>query len=559
MWTIFVSSGICSLVLVPCVALKQKHVGSAATLFHDGHAASYVTRLTRVDSSGLKGFLEVEDAWERRITGTNGTFAELRHRRSGDNLNYMPIPSSQLQALGEHQRRHLHGSWPSLLIEVFGDQGDEGAQTFEEAVRTHSGNESTPANIVVKKHLPKSKDVTQMATSRLRCFGNEYVGPISVGTPRDKDQTPTQLWVVLDTGSTNIWVASDYCMQTNSPCAKPSRGRFDHKQSTSFSWPSKTNLNVRFATGELEGPIGADEIHIGPFVVHNQSFALIRDQSGRIFEDTPLEGILGLGFPSLASRSITPFFDTIIRQSTLPHNEFAFYLSKVDPAENAVFWGGVDPAFYEGEIEFFRVTDPYYWAIDLVSFSIGEKTLLGEGGSHNPAYLATSISMLDRGAGHRDKKKRPLRAIVDTGTNFFTAESYLFGQVMQALPSIKCKDITEQTHPPLKYVLRNVKNELRTHYIPNSVYMLGGEPPQEDGKCTPGFMKVDVPEAHSPAMLFGEVFMKAFFVVFDRVDGREDAARIGFAKARSDDRATARLRDLTRSQPSFRESRQMKT
>ena len=32
-------------------------------------------------------------------------------------------------------------------------------------------------------------------------------------------------------------------------------------------------------------------------------------------------------------------------------------------AGNAVFWGGVDPAFYSEPVEYFHVDDPYYWSL----------------------------------------------------------------------------------------------------------------------------------------------------------------------------------------------------
>merc|ERR1719446_1350751 len=186
----------------------------------------------------------------------------------------------------------------------------------------------------------------------------------------------SKIWVVFDTGSTNIWVASDLCEY--GPCSKPGRKRYNHTRSLSFTYPKKpTQLTVEFGTGKLVGPTGVDDFHIGPFSVFQQTFGMIQSQNGSVFEDVPFEGILGLAFPSMSANRVKPFFDTVIDAKSLQHNEFAFYFSKDIRAGNALFWGGVDPAFYEGKIEYFPVTDPYYWALDLHSFKIGDETLLG--------------------------------------------------------------------------------------------------------------------------------------------------------------------------------------
>ena len=63
---------------------------------------------------------------------------------------------------------------------------------------------------------------------------------------------------------------------------------------------------------------------------------MIEKQSGQVFNDVPFEGILGLGFPSMSANHATPFFDTVIQEKSLQHNEFAFYFSKDIRAGNAV-------------------------------------------------------------------------------------------------------------------------------------------------------------------------------------------------------------------------------
>ena len=93
-----------------------------------------------------------------------------------------------------------------------------------------------------------------------------------------------------------------------------------------------TNLHEQFGTGPLSRPMGVNDLHVGPFTVFNQSFGLIQKAEGSVFENTPLEGILGLAFPAMAARGSSPFFDTIIKQKALKSNKFAFYFSLSTPS-----------------------------------------------------------------------------------------------------------------------------------------------------------------------------------------------------------------------------------
>merc|ERR1712146_230318 len=63
--------------------------------------------------------------------------------------------------------------------------------------------------------------------------------------------------------------------------------------------------------------------------------------------------------------------------------------------------------------------------------------------------------------------------------------------------------------------------------ISQSDYMVS----TDDNDCELGFMQIGVSEKYGPAMLLGELFMRKYFTVFDRGDGSDESARIGFAVA----------------------------
>jgi pepsin A len=279
---------------------------------------------------------------------------------------------------------------------------------------------------------------------------------------------------------------------------------------------------------------------------------MIENEYGAVFDEVPFEGIVGLAFPSMSANHVQPFFDTVIGEKTLQHNEFAFYFSKENRAGNALLWGGVDPAFYSGQIEYFNVTDPYYWSLDLHSFQIGNHVLLSspEGPrTVSPGLLRREAPQVQsvHGVGVGNA---PARAIVDTGTTFFTAEDDVYTHVMELLPNARCGDITDGTHPPIVYKLRNAAGGIRAFSFTFRDYMTH-EGEGDFAFCRPAFMRINVPREHGPGMVLGEVFMRSYFSVFDRGGGTENA-KIGFAEARHTEDCIKRLGELTNSQPLFR-------
>jgi hypothetical protein len=296
-----------------------------------------------------------------------------------------------------------------------------------------------------------------------------------------------------------------------------------------------------------------DNLKVGPFIVYNQTFAMIRREEGSVFEECPFEGILGLAFPAMSANGVKPFFDTVIEQKGLKHNEFAVYFSKVNPSANAIFWGGVDSRFFKGEIEYFHVVDPYYWSLDLHAFKIGDECLLGPGCSTRSSAFVQNDQQ-SHGSTERGINNQGPYAIVDTGTTYFTAESSLFFEIMQRLPPGDCQSVTDQTHLPITYVLKNAAGQEKEFTLTNDMYMTRrGD--GDDAHCSPAFMRINVPEKHGPAMLLGEIFLRYYYAVFDRGDGSDSAARIGFAPAEHSQSVNSDLKELTNSQPTFQEAR----
>lgn len=388
----------------------------------------------------------------------------------------------------------------------------------------------------------------------------EYVGPIGVGTIKSCSSLVTyngnrsdsgvepqfagktcaadaqsKLNVVFDTGSTNLWMASTLC--THGPCTEPGRSRYDPRQSSTYKAPSdQRNLDIKFGTAELSGPQGVDDFRIGPFVVKQQTFALIQQEQGTTFRDLPLEGIVGLAFPSMSAHGVRPFFDTVIQQKVLAKNSFAFYLTDQSigssslsesgevGGSNAILWGGLDDRLYTGNLKWFPVTQAHYWAMDLLEFRVGDERYEVTTGLSSASMVQTSAPLSENAT--RAKIGAPTgvdKAIVDTGTTYFTADGDLYDRLVKKLPSAPCSQTTN--YPDILYKLKDTDGKAYDLKFSQKDYMVSA-----DGvSCTLGFMRIAIPAEYGPAMILGELFIRKYFSVFDRGDGGDNSAKIGFA------------------------------
>jgi len=347
-------------------------------------------------------------------------------------------------------------------------------------------------------------------TTQLRDMTSEYTGLLGVGTARN-GKPQFQARVVFDTGSTNLWVASVLCKRY--PCTTEATRRFYNPEKSVSQEPflgegrslAGRDLDIMFGTGELKGPLHVDTYRVGPMVVKKQPFAMIREMNGEVFSSFPFEGILGLGFRSLSFNGIDPFFDRVIEQKQLANNEFAFYLNADSSQPSALLWGGVDKELYEPPIRMFPVIQAHYWALELVDLQHGNQSLLEK---------ASPV-------------QRAKRLIVDSGTTYFTAPSGLYEGIMARIPEAPCDSV--EHYKPLIYVLRSASGALFELPVTQKTYMIGND---LGLVCRPAFMRLDVNRKYGPALILGEVFMRHFFTVFSRGNGKPEEAKIGIARAR---------------------------
>ncbi|NXW67022.1 CATE protein, partial [Hirundo rustica] len=308
----------------------------------------------------------------------------------------------------------------------------------------------------------------------------EYFGQISIGTP------PQNFTVVFDTGSSNLWVPSVYCV--SKACATHSR--FQPTQSSSYQVIG-TPFSIQYGTGSLTGIIGSDQVAVEGLTVSNQQFAESISEPGKAFLDADFDGILGLAYPSLAVDGVTPVFDNMMAQNLVELPIFSVYMSSnpESPLGGEVLFGGFDTSRFTGTLNWVPVTQQGYWQIQLDNIQLGGTV----------TFCASGC-----------------QAIVDTGTSLIAGPTKEIRELQNLIGAVsvdgeyavECSSLDAM--PDLTFTINGLPYTLSAQ-----AYTL-----VESGDgitfCTSGFQGNDVPPPTGPLWILGDVFIRQFYSVFDR-------------------------------------------
>ena len=207
----------------------------------------------------------------------------------------------------------------------------------------------------------------------------QYYGTISIGTP------PQDFKVTFDTGSSNVAVASTFCVYCDSQFG---HNRYDSRASSTYQ-KSGIELQLSYGSGVLVGFTAIDNIVLDQNVkVTGQMFVDVFAAQG-----FNLDGIVGLAFQSISVGQIPTIFQNAIAQNAVDQPVFAFYLGDNAPGE--VTWGGYDSTKFTGQLAYVPLHSSTYWEIALDKVSIG-------------SYQSTSAvtNIINKPNGKSNKQKR---------------------------------------------------------------------------------------------------------------------------------------------------------
>jgi saccharopepsin len=312
----------------------------------------------------------------------------------------------------------------------------------------------------------------------------QYFSEISIGTP------PQNFKVVLDTGSSNLWVPSTQC----GSIACYLHSKYDSSASKTYK-ENGTSFEIRYGSGSLSGFVSRDDVIIGDIHIKDQLFAEATSEPGLAFAFGRFDGIMGLGYDSISVNHIPPPFYNMIDQGLVDEPVFAFYLGSTDQESEAVF-GGIDEKHYTGKVVKLPVRRKAYWEVDFDAITFGDQ----------------SASLENTGA------------IVDTGTSLIalpTTIAELLNQEIGAKKgwngqyTVECK--ARDSLPDLTFTLTGHNFTIGAYD-----YIL-----EVQGSCISAFMGMDFPEPVGPLAILGDAFLRRWYSIYDL--GNDS---IGLAKAK---------------------------
>jgi len=399
----------------------------------------------------------------------------------------------------------------------------------------------------------------------------QYYGDITIGTP------PQNFTVVFDTGSSNLWVPSASCSWLNLACWFHSR--YDSSKSKTYI-ANGAPFDIEYGSGSLSGFLSQDTVSIGGLNVVNQVFAEAVYEPGLTFLVAQFDGILGLAFQSISVDGVVPLWYNMIEQNLVQEQIFSFWLNRNEGSNpgGELILGGTDPSHYTGDIFYVPLSNKTYWEFKLQDVQISGKSIgfcsggcqaISDTGTSLIAGPADSVTKLNDALGAIGVLSEECQMIVDQ------YEDYLIQAIIEDLdPKTVCTNIgvcpggscaicimiiqtLEQILPSntseqiIRLVLDDICNLLPSpngesivncstlSSMPNIGFVIGGKSfvltPQQyvlqvgaagEVLCLSGFIGLDLPPEIGPLWILGDVFIGAYYTIFDFGN-----SRLGFANS----------------------------
>ena len=326
-------------------------------------------------------------------------------------------------------------------------------------------------------------------------YDDFYLGIVSLGTPKQN------FTIVLDTGSSNLWVIDIKC--TTQACKGYPDSQFNkHQFDPSKSSTYKSNgqfFSIQYGSGSCYGNLGVDTLNMGGIQVQSQTFGLA-ESIADVFGYQPVDGILGLGWPNLAVDNVIPPMQNALPQLDKPL--FSVWLDRklaLSQGGNAgqITYGALDTKNCAGTTNYVPLSSLTYWQFPITGFSMG---------SYNNA--------------------KKVQVISDTGTSWLGA------------PTADINGMVSATNAQYDFVNGVYTVPCSTTGLPDMVFTIGGQkyniPQVEyvldlqlgDGNCVITAFSMDG-GGFSPAWILGDTFIRTYCNVYD-IGGKQ----IGFSKAK---------------------------
>jgi len=313
----------------------------------------------------------------------------------------------------------------------------------------------------------------------------QYFAEITLGEP------PQTFKVVLDTGSSNLWIPSTQC----GSIACFLHSKYDSSASSTYK-QNGTEFSIRYGSGAMEGFVSNDLLLIGDLEIKKQDFAEAVKEPGLAFAFGKFDGILGLAYDSISVNHITPPFYNMINQGLIESPVFSFRIGSSEDDGGEAIFGGIDHSAYTGEIHYVPVRRKAYWEVELEKVCFGDEEL----------------------------ELEQTGAAIDTGTSLIV------------VPTDIAEMLNAQIGAKKSWLGQYQVDCDKVPTLPDLTFQFGGKPyslkgtdyiVELSGSCISAFTGMDIDVPGGSLWIIGDVFLRKYYTVYDL--GRD---AVGFALAK---------------------------
>jgi hypothetical protein len=326
---------------------------------------------------------------------------------------------------------------------------------------------------------------------------SSFFGSVAIGTPA------VAYDVILDTGSADLWLTSSSCTDTacnGIPSFNPSSSSTFQNKSEAFS--------IQYGSGEAAGTLGQDTVQMAGFSVSNQVFAVC-DQVSSDLLTSPVSGLMGLAFQTIASSGAMPFWQTLASSGAWTDPLMAFQLTRYNNDSNAksvepggtFTMGAVNTSLYTGDIDYNDIPndDTTYWL----------QTVSAVTSQGNSISITSGSSAL---------------AAIDTGTTLIGGPSDAVAEIYSNIPNSEAGTGDLEGY----YIYPCSTNVAVTMSFGGQSWSISNADFQaeqlNEESCMGAFFALDTGD-NAPAWIVGDTFLKNVYSVF-----RYNPASVGFAQ-----------------------------
>ncbi|WRT69275.1 uncharacterized protein IL334_006259 [Kwoniella shivajii] len=330
-----------------------------------------------------------------------------------------------------------------------------------------------------------------------------YSGQVSIGSPAQ------DFLLIMDTGSSDLWVAGSTC--ESSSCTGVST--FQSSSSTSYS-TSNAAFNISYGSGDADGYLATDTVSLAGFTVTGQTFAVVTSTTARLIS-SPLSGLMGLAWKSIASSKATPFWQALAASGSWTDAEMGFYLARyrgdnyatsVETEGGELVLGGTNTSKYTGSINYVSIDsdDLDYWRIPVQGTTV----------------QGSQISISSSGSP---------QAAIDTGTTLIGVPTTVAQSIYSQISGSEALSASSGYDGYYQYPCDTTVNVTLQFgglsYSISQADMNLGSFTRDTSMCTGAFFEMDLSTTSPIQWIVGASFLKNVYTTF-----RYNPSAIGFAQ-----------------------------